>query len=222
MADWGERKYEVVLTHAKLNELCLKISSPDTPCFAFDTETTGLDFIEHRPIGISLSFEPRTGFYIPAHPQHLEGGALTANLGPAEFTEAEVFAKINDAFSRRTAIAVAHNLKFDLHQLHNMGVHLGSGPIACTMVAAWLLDPVAGRYGLDAQTLKNFDLQKIPTSKLIGKEAGRATMLDVPLDVITEYASEDVDATLRLWLLFSEKLKADNLESLFFTMEISN
>ncbi|MEY2988908.1 MAG: hypothetical protein RJB13_2429, partial [Pseudomonadota bacterium] len=79
------------------------------------------------------------------------------------------------------------------------------------------LNPSAGGYGLDAQTKKVLGLEKIPTSRLIGKEAGRQLMTEVPLDLLTEYACEDVDATFRLWATISVEISADEKIARLFT-----
>lgn len=215
--EWGERNYSCIRSNAQLNELVERISSQSTDVFAFDTETTGLDFIEDRPIGMSFCFRNGEAFYLPAHVAHTEA---TEKFPACEFSSAEAFAKIKDAFSKRKALLVAHNLKFDLHQMQNMGVSLGDAPVACSMVAAWLIDSVSGNYGLDAQTHKHLHLEKIPTSRLIGKGTGRTNMTEVPVDLINEYACEDVDATLRLWSRYEVEIKKLDLAKLFWELEM--
>ncbi|MEN9530603.1 MAG: hypothetical protein RI932_2476 [Pseudomonadota bacterium] len=220
-AEWGERNYRCILTRSELQSLFAQISSPQTRCFAFDTETTGLDFIEHRPIGCSFCFRSGEAYYLPLHAGHMSGAGLAAGFMQAEFSVEEALDGLRAAFARRVGILVAHNLKFDLHQMLNLGVELGAAGFADTMIAAWMLNPSGGGYGLDAQSLKVLALEKIPTSKLIGKEAGRQTMTEVPLDILTEYACEDVDATLRLWEVLEQQLHADEkVENLFNTLEM--
>lgn len=220
---WGKRNYVIVQNKQELEEVFSKISSPETKCFTIDTETTGLDVIEDIPIGVSLCFEEGTAYYIPTHPRFLEGGSLLhIDQVVPQYTGKEVFEGLNKALQNRSALLVAQNLKFDLHQLSNVGVTLGNGPIACTMVAAWVCNPIEETgFGLDALTFKHFGLEKIPTSKLIGKETGRLSMLDVPLTELAEYACEDVDATLRLWHIYEKKLNENSaLKKLFFDMEM--
>jgi DNA polymerase-1 len=219
---WQNKNYQLVVTKQHLNELFAKIAHADTQWFAFDTETTGLDIIEDTPIGFSLCFTPGTSFYIAAHSQHMRGGTLLSDetLFP-EYSPQDVWQGLREAFKQRKAMCVAHNLKFDMHMLKNVGVELGGAPLCCTMVAAWLCNPAEGGFSLDFLTFKHFQYQKIPTSALIGKETGRDSMLSVPLSELTEYACEDADATLRLWLFYQDKLKSNaDLQKLFFDLEM--
>lgn len=245
-ADWGSRRYVLVDTLVQLKDVCARMASPQTKCFAFDTETTGLDLIEDMPIGFSVCFEPHVAYYIPAPPAPAQGAAAalsepqdlfslaaasesakeetpaerSAAAPGTEFSAEEAWSALRSAFRERSAVAVAHNLKFDAHQLLNVGVELGDAPIACSMVAAWLANPVSGGYGLDALTLREFGLRKIPTSDLIGKKAGRKTMLEVPLAQIVEYACEDVDAAFRLWEREGSWLAPEAFSKLFWELEM--
>lgn len=211
---WGKCHYHLVQTKAELETLWQKIRDPNLKYFALDTETTGLDILEDVPIGVSLCFETHTAYYIPAHAQHLTEGA--------EFTAHDVWHGLQSALANTQARVVAHNLKFDAHQLENVSVTLLNSKIACTMVAAWLCNPVEEfGFSLDALTLKHFQFVKTPTSALIGKETKRKTMLEVPLHILSNYACEDADATYRLWTVYQEKLKDDAAaEKLFFEMEM--
>lgn len=214
---WGKRDYRCIRTESELIALLDRITSSATEHFAFDTETTGLDFIEDKPIGMSFSFAPGEAFYLPLHEAHLQ---VSEKHARAEFSAGSAIEKMGRALQSRKATLVAHNLKFDWHQLHNIGLEIGTAPYACSMVAGWLLDSVGGSYGLDGQTLKHLQLQKIPTSQLIGKAAGRQSMVEVPLELITDYAAEDADATLRLWELFKKDITGSNLNWLFWELEM--
>jgi DNA polymerase-1 len=220
LASWGARHYRLACTEIELCSLFDRIASPKTQVFAFDTETTGLDIIADRPIGFSVSFSESEAWYVPAIPEHLPGGENGVAERAAGLGSDAIWARLQTALLARRAILVAHNAKFDLHMLENAGVKVGDAPVACTMVAAWLVDAQSGGYGLDAQTLKHTGLLKIPTSDLIGKKAGRQTMRDVPVDVLVEYACEDVDAALRLWKVHEAHLREKALFALFWELEM--
>jgi DNA polymerase I len=202
--DWGKRSYTLIRGQRQLDKVLEKIKSKETKFFAFDTETTGLDPLECEPIGFSLCFEEGSSCYVPCSPTHLAQCVPDENDTPLE--PKEVLRQLNDALQHRSALILGHNIKFDMHQMLNKGVSVGPKPLACTMIAAWLIDPSSGGYGLDAQTLKVLGLHKIPTSELIGKGTGRTSMLEVALEKLYEYACEDVDATFRLWKRFKVAL----------------
>ncbi|WP_186645073.1 DNA polymerase I [Fluviispira vulneris] len=220
--NWDTKNYHLVKSKKELNDLFQKITDPNCEFFSFDTETTGLDILEDSPIGMSFCFEAGTAYYVAAHNNHLHGGTLLGSeVDLPEYTVKDVVEGLKTAFSKRTALLVAHNLKFDLHQLKNIGVEIGQAPICCTMVSAWLCNPAEGGFSLDFLTLKHFEFQKIPTSALIGKETGRSSMLDVPLNDLSLYACEDADATYRLWHKYKAKLKENSdLQKIYFDIEM--
>ncbi|WGL60168.1 DNA polymerase I [Pigmentibacter sp. JX0631] len=219
---WEKENYKLILTHKELANIFAKISDPTTLVIALDTETTGLDIIEDVPIGVSISFEPGQAYYIPAHEEHLSGGTLlTAEKDLPEYSKKEVWQDLNTALNNRKALLVAHNLKFDMHMLKNVGVELGNNLTCCTMVAAWLTNPAEGGFSLDFLTLKHYNYQKIPTSALIGKETGRSSMLAVPLSELATYACEDVDATIRLWYYYDQRFQQNiELQKLYYDLEM--
>jgi DNA polymerase I len=208
---WGARNYSLISSQSEWEKICERIVSNSTNVFCFDTETTGLDLIESKPIGFSFCFEPHVAHYV---------SILESDLQLSGLQKETIISDLQKAFLDRTATVVGHNLKFDLHQLKNVGIDIGSAPIACSMVAAWMINSSSVGYGLDAQTLKECELIKIPTSKLIGKGTGRNSMTEVPLTELVEYACEDTDATMRLWIKLSEKLEILKLKELFYSMEM--
>ncbi len=221
LAAWGKRDYVLVHTKEAFQHLCERISSPHTLEFAFDTETTGLDLLIDKPIGCSFCFAQGEAFYVPVFADHLHQAQEIAKPGEVCLNDREVIAgQLQEALRTRTATLVAHNAKYDLHMLSNWGVDWGEAPVACSMVASWMVNAQGGGYGLDAQSAKVLGLEKIPTSDLIGKKAGRETMKEVPLSELVEYACEDVDATLRLWKLHSKGLREKSLFSLFWELEM--
>jgi DNA polymerase-1 len=231
---WHARNYHLVTTWIQLQRVMDRLASPTTQLVAFDTETTGLDFMADRPIGFALAFEPGEAFYVPAAPEHLArintllSGALEEGAHDASAlegildNETKVWQSLADAVARSKATFVAHNAKFDWHMLCNVGCDLAQtgGRVACSMVGAWLKDAQSGGYGLDNQTFQVLGLEKIPTNALIGPKSGRSSMLEVPLEQITEYACEDVDATLRLWRALEPDLREKGLWALFWELEM--
>lgn len=216
-AAWGTRNYHGVVTWSELSALLARLSAKSTVVAAFDTETTGLDFIQDKPIGFSLAFEAGEAFYVPATKEHF---ASKTEFADAIDDPQRVWKELGAALAARSCTLVAHNAKFDWHMVRCLGLDFGESPVACSMVGRWLLDAQSGRYGLDAQCLSNLGLEKIATSALIGGKSGRSSMREVPFDDIVEYACEDADATLRLWKVTDVALRELKLWALFWELEM--
>jgi DNA polymerase-1 len=189
--------YNLANTPEKLRAAMQEIVAAPVACF--DTETTGLDVIDSRPIGVSVSTAPGKGWYIPLVEKHLAGG-----LTPAQVTSA-----LKSWLEKPGQMKIAHNLKFDLQMLQNIGIAT-EGPFTDTMICSWLLDSIAREHGLDACALRYLGIMKIPTSDLIGLR-GEIPMLDVPIEKITEYAIEDAEVTFRLYLHFTREIEKAGL-----------
>lgn len=174
---------------------------------AFDTETTGLDVVIDKPIGISLSVKSGSAYYVPLVKQHLH-----------DLTEAEVLAALKPLLVDNRAVKVAHNLKFDLQMLMNVGIDV-SGPFIDTMICDWLLDASGRKHGLDACCLRHLRYEKIPTASLIG-EKGQISMLDCDLTELTRYACEDADFTLRLYHHLVPRIAEEGLAAVLTEIEM--
>jgi DNA polymerase-1 len=198
-------KYVLANTPALLSDVLAHIANADT--FCFDTETTGLNVITDKPIGVSLSVGTEGSWYVPLINKHLAG-----------VTAQDVHECISVILKSPEKLKVGHNIKFDLQMLANIGIEV-SGPFADTMVADYLIDANARLHNLDACCLKYLNYQKIPTASLIGTN-GEISMLSVDLDDLTTYACEDADLTLRLYRHMEPLLKAAGLLEVFKDVEM--
>ena len=188
--------YHLVRTKEQLAQLMQQLSKAEV--FAFDTETTGLNIVSDRPIGISLAVKAGEAYYVPLVAQHLD-----------DITATEVVAQLGPIISSgRTK--VGHNLKYDLQMLAHLGIKTG-GSFIDTMICDWLLDASSRQHGLDACCLRHLNYEKIPTKSLIGDQ-GQLPMLSADLGELTRYACEDADLTLRLYQDLLPKLKDQGLD----------
>ncbi len=171
----------------------------------FDTETTSLNPLEAKLVGIAFSWEAGKGFYLPFPEEDAEAREIIELLRP--FFEAEEIEKIGQ------------NLKYDIKVLAKYKIDL-KGPMFDTMIAHYLINPDM-RHNMDilAETYLNYSPQSI--TELIGKKGkNQGSMRDVPIEKVKEYAVEDADITLQLKQHFEPELKEANIEKLFTEIEI--
>jgi len=195
---------------ANTPELVVRLTQElrDATLFSFDTETTGLNRIEDLPIGISFSTASGTGWYVPLLQKHLNGW-LTPDFIKSQLQPFMIDTK---------KLKVAHNLKFDLQMLHNFGVQV-AGPFGDTMLASYILNPIAREHSLDYCALERLAFKKIPTSALMGEKFDRP-MSDAPLDELAAYACEDADVVYQLHMRYEELLTEADLMNVYRDIEV--
>ncbi|KAH9262751.1 hypothetical protein BASA82_000225 [Batrachochytrium salamandrivorans] len=198
--------YHLCQTSSEINDALNELLQ--APSFAFDTETTGLDVKESKPIGVSFSTGVNKSYYIPVFAGHL--------TRPGALSSTEVIKSIRQLFvEAERNMKIAHNIKFDLQMLTNIGIEV-KGEVFDTMIAGFLLDS-SEPYSLDAMSLKHLGITKIPTSQLIGKGAKQISMTQVDLDLLAHYACEDASCTHQLFDLYSPSSKLIPSSTRFFT-----
>lgn len=196
-------EYTVVSSDQELNALLTELLA--SPCFCFDTETTSLNTYEAEIVGLSIAMKPHRAYYIPFDANTEEARRRLSILAPA--------------FQSDTIVKVAQNLKYDLSILSRYGIEIHS-PCFDTMIAHSLLFPSA-RHNMDDMARSLLNYQPIEIECLIGKGQSQISMRDVPLSQIKEYAAEDADVTLRLYLYILPLLEADaSLMTLFRDIEM--
>ena len=172
---------------------------------AFDTETEGLNALETDIVGISFSWQKGIGYYLP----------VKNNKSVHENS----FEILRPFFESTEIIKVGHNIKFDIQVLHKYNIKVLS-PIYDTMVAHYLINPDM-RHNLDTLSESYLNYSPISIESLIGKKGkNQISMRDVSIDKITNYASEDADITLQLKGIFDKEIEVNNLNKIFYDIEI--
>lgn len=168
-----------------------------------DTETTGINANEVELVGLSFSYKPHEGYFIPVE---------------NEASAKKILALFEPLFKNKDIIWVGQNLKYDFLVLKWYGVEL-VGKTFDTMLAHYVIEP-EGRRGMDLLSAQYLGYAPISISELIGKKGkNQGSMRDVPLDQITEYAAEDADITLQLKNCFSPLIKTRGVEKVFNEVE---
>ncbi|GAA5098618.1 DNA polymerase I [Chryseobacterium ginsengisoli] len=171
----------------------------------FDTETTSLNELEAELVGMSFSYKKGLAYYIP----------LSEDQGEVLQT-LEIFRPF---FEKEDLLKVAHNLKFDYKILKQYDITV-KGAMFDTMIAHYLLNP-DGRHGMDYLSEMYLNYKPVSIETIIGKKGkNQGTFRDADLRTQTDYAAEDADVTFQLYELFAPQLKKENLEDLFFNIEM--
>jgi DNA polymerase-1 len=174
-------EYKTVTTKQERAELLDLLSKQKMICF--DTETTGLDPRVALPLGISFAFQPHQAWYVVCPDDHEQSLPIL-----------ELFRPI---FENEEIEKVGHNLKYDATLLRWHGIAL-RGRLMDTMLAHSMKEPEM-QHGLDYLAKLYLGYRPIPISDLIGKKGEeQRSMRDVPLEILSEYASEDADVTLQV------------------------
>jgi DNA polymerase I len=171
----------------------------------FDTETTSLNELEAELVGMSFSYKKGLAYYVP----------LSEDQGEVLQT-LEIFRPF---FEKEDLVKVAHNLKFDYKILKRYNITV-KGAMFDTMIAHYLLNP-DGRHGMDYLSEVYLNYKPVSIETIIGKKGKKqGSFRDADLRTQTDYAAEDADVTFQLYELFAPQLKKENLEDLFFSIEM--
>lgn len=216
-------KYELVLTEDRLKEVAAEMRAAGV--FAVDTETTSIDAMQARLVGISMSCAEQTGYYVPVGHSAAsvvvegESGDLFEAPKAPGLDPAVALKILAPLFADEKIGKIGHNIKYDMLILENAGAPV-RGVVMDTMVASYLTDPGRLRHNLDDVSLHYLTRKLIPISELIGKGAKAITFDNVPVEKACDYACEDADITWRLAEVFTPLLEERALTELFQSVEL--
>jgi DNA polymerase-1 len=201
-------KYESVTDEAALDRWIAEATAQGY--VAIDTETDHIDSIIARLAGVSLATAPNKACYIPVG----HSGADLLSDAPDQLPMQLVLDKLKPLLEDPAVLKIGHNLKYDWVMFDRLGINVV--PIEDTMVMSFDLD--AGRsfgHGLDELAKLHFDHECIPYKQLCGSGSKQITFDKVPLGPATEYAGEDADIALRLWLRLKPRLAQENVTRVY-------
>ncbi|MDX7784312.1 DNA polymerase I [Aeromonas caviae] len=205
-----ETDYRCILDEAEFDEWLARLQA--APLFAFDTETTSLDYMEARVVGVSFAIEPGKAAYVPFGHDYL--GA------PVQLTEAVVLGKLKPLLEDPTRLKVGQNLKYDRNVLLNHGIEL-QGIAYDTMLESYVLNSTASRHDMDSLARRYLNAETISFEEIAGKGVKQLTFNQIELEQAAPYAAEDADITLRLHQALWGKLSAEpGLAKVFSEIEL--
>jgi DNA polymerase-1 len=185
--DKPEVHYEIVLEKKQLAAWIARLGEAES--FAFDTETTSLDYMRADLVGVSFAIEAGEAAYVPCG--HDYEGA------PKQLTREYLLAALRPLLEDPKSLKIGQNLKYDMSILARSGIKL-EGVAFDTMLESYVLDSTATRHDMDSLALKYLSHRTIHFEDVAGKGAKQLTFNQIPLDEAGPYAAEDADVTLRL------------------------
>jgi DNA polymerase-1 len=203
-------QYETIFTQDQLNHWLSKLEH--AALFAFDTETTSLDYSKAQIVGVSFAVEAGCAAYVPLAHNYLEA--------PAQLDRTAVLEQLRPLLENPDKAKLGQNLKYDAHVLANHGITL-RGIAHDTMLESYVLNSTATKHNMDDLAKVYLDVTTIHYEEVAGKGAKQINFSEVAIDKAAPYAAEDADITLRLHQVFSEKLaQSPALLTLYNELEI--
>lgn len=202
--------YQTILTQAQLDDWLTKLDT--APLFAFDTETTGLNYMDAQVVGLSFAVEMGTAAYLPLAHDYVDA--------PPQLNREAVLAQFKPLLENPDKPKLGQNLKYDAHILANHGITL-RGIEHDTMLESYVLNSTASRHNMDDLAKYYLGVDTIQYQEVAGKGAKQILFSEVTLEQATPYAAEDADITLRLHdTLFKQLNNHPHLTKVYNELEI--
>ena len=192
------RNYATILNEADLELWLNKISQAALVCF--DTETTSLDPMTAKIVGMSFSIEAGTGAYLPLTHDYFDA--------PEQLNFAATLAKVKPILENPSIKKVGQNLKYDQHVLANHGVAL-KGIAHDTLLQSYVFESHK-THNMDDLAMRHLGIKTISFDEVAGKGAKQVGFNQVTVEVAAEYAAEDADITLQLHQAMHPVIQADD------------
>lgn len=205
-----DKDYQVIYTEVELDQWLEKLAQAEL--FAFDTETTSLDYMQAKIVGLSFAITPHQAVYIPLGHDYL--GA------PEQLGCELVLEKFKPLLEDASVAKLGQNLKYDMSVLAKYGISL-AGIKFDTMLESYVANSTGTRHDMDSLALKYLGEKTIHFEDVAGKGAKQLTFNQIAIEDAAPYAAEDADITLRLHqALWPKVQESKGLERVFTEVEI--
>jgi DNA polymerase-1 len=202
--------YETVLQQEHLDNWLVRLEQAGV--FAFDTETTSLDYMAARIVGVSFAIKAGEAAYVPLAHDYPDA--------PKQLDREAVLEKLRPLLESREIKKIGHHIKYDRNVLINHGIKL-DGIGFDTMLESYVLSSTATRHDMDSVALKYLNHTTIKYQDVAGKGKHQLSFNEIPLETAAPYAAEDADITLRLHqAMWPELVRESGLETVYRDIEI--
>jgi DNA polymerase-1 len=191
------QNYQTILTEAELADWLGRIDTAQL--VSIDSETTSLNPMQAKLVGISFCIESQRAAYLPLN--HNYPGV------PAQLTLATVLNRIRPWLENAAKPKLGQNLKYDKHVFANHGIQL-NGIVHDTLLQSYVLESHQP-HNMDSLALRHLDIKTISYDEVTGKGVNRIGFDEVDIDVATRYAAEDADITLQLHQVLYPRIECD-------------
>jgi len=205
-----ETDYQTILTESELNVWLEKLKAAEL--FAFDTETTSINYIEAELVGFSFAVKAGEAAYLPFGHDYPDA--------PEQLSKEQVLAAFKPILEDDNIKKVGQHLKYDKNVLANEKITL-RGIAFDTMIESYVFNSNAGRHDMDSIAARVLDHNTIHFEDIAGKGVKQLTFNQIPLEQAAPYAAEDADITLRLHqALWPQLQESDKLAKLLTDIEV--
>ena len=205
-----EIHYDIITDKKLFAEWLARLEN--SQAFAFDTETTSLNIMDAKIVGVSFAIEAGKAAYIPCGHDYMGAPEQL----PIEWVLQELKTILEDA----SKIKIGQNLKYDRSVLLNYGLEL-RGIVFDTMLESYVFNSIGSRHNMDALAQNYLDYKTVTFEELAGKGVKQLAFNQLKIEDAGHYAAEDADITLRLHQFFWPQLdQIASLKSVFETIEI--
>ena len=183
---------------------------------ATDTETTGLDNQTADLVGLSFSIAPGSGAYLPLGHTTGQGDIFGGGMAEGQMDTREALDMLRPMFADRSILKIFHNAKYDLGLLARYDVAVNA--IDDTLLLSYALD--GPQYNTMGELADHWlGVPGTSIKELIGTGKTQITFAQVELERAAKYAAEDSDMTIRLWQVLKPRLAAENMTTVYETLE---
>lgn len=193
-----DRQFETIFDQATLDKWLLLLKA--APLICIDTETTSLDPMQAKLVGISFSVEAGKAAYLPL--THDYAGA------PEQLKLDDVLAQLKPLLEDASLPKLGQNLKYDKHVFANHGISL-NGIAHDTLLQSYVLESHRG-HGMDELAMRHLGVKTITYEEVAGKGAKQVLFSQVEVSTASDYAAEDADITLQLHQGLYPQVEADD------------
>ncbi len=203
------RNYETVLDASAFERWVEAIENAEL--VSFDTETTSLDPLQARIVGMSFAIAPGRAAYIPV--THRYAGA------PAQLALDAVLTRLKPWFENPAKKKLGQNVKYDQHVLANHGIKL-AGAAHDTLLQSYVLESHRP-HDMESLAWRHLDMKTMSYAEVAGKGAGHIGFDQVAVEKAAAYSAERADVSLRLHHLLHAKVVADTkLDFIYSKIEL--